>query len=75
MKKSIRTIMCFVLSTIFVMSLVPIINASDEFDASVSAEALTDGQTLYCIAAIRNTSTVEALLRWCRRCMTRTTLN
>ncbi len=56
MKKVIRPFLCLVLCAALIVSIVPVINASDEFDASIKTEALTDGFGLCCFAEIANTS-------------------
>ncbi len=56
MKKGLKGVLCLVLSAVLILSLVPFTSAQSRFDATVSADALTDGSTLFCVAEIRNDS-------------------
>lgn len=62
MKRSLKSFLCFVLSAVLMLSLLSVINASDEFDATVAIKALTDGNKLYCIAEIKNKSTTDGFV-------------
>ncbi len=59
MKKSFKSVLCIVLCVLLTLSLMPVINASDDFDATIKTEAITDGFTLYCVADINNNSSVD----------------
>ncbi len=60
MKRVFKPFLCLLLSVCLVVSLMPSIGlANDRFDASVKANALTDGSQLYCVAKITNTSSVS----------------
>ncbi|MBR5536095.1 MAG: AbfB domain-containing protein [Clostridia bacterium] len=62
MKRGLRTGLCFILCAVLILSLVPVINASDDFKVSVSADALTDGFKLYCVADFTNESSAEGFV-------------
>ncbi len=59
MKKVNKSLLCVVLAVLLCLSIFPVINADDKFDAVVETNALTDGYTLRCIAKISNNSTVD----------------
>ncbi len=58
MKKVLSVILVLVLC----MSLVPFINAEEKFNATVKAEAMTDGFTLYCVAEVKNDSSADGFV-------------
>ncbi len=62
MKKGLRGLLCLVLSVVLLLSLVPFAVAEAEFKATVSADAMTDGFTLYCVAEIRNDSSQDGFV-------------
>lgn len=59
MKKVSKSLLCGILAIILCLSMFPVINALDKFDATIQTDALTDGFTLRCIATISNNSTVD----------------
>ena len=62
MKKGLKGLLSLVLSAVLILSLVPFANAADKFDATVSADAMTDGFTLYAVADINNESSTEGFV-------------
>lgn len=56
MKKGFKPILSLILCLILCSSIFPVINAQGKFEAAVTTDALTDGEELYCVARITNTS-------------------
>ena len=62
MKKGLRGALSIFLSVVLFLSLTPHISADDEFEASVSFDALTDGFTLYANVNFENTSSKDGFV-------------
>lgn len=62
MKKGLKSALCLILCAILLLSLTPFISAADEFEVTVSTDALTDGFTLYAVAEIKNNSSTDGFV-------------